>query len=181
MDLRVKKTKMAVKEAFLQLRNNSTLEKIKVKDICERAMINKTTFYKHYEDVYDLSNELEQEAVALVMDSFASKNEIFQNPAHFLRGLPGALNANRDVLYPLFHDNFDKLFLILEMQLKNYYAVPERMEEEEILLTFAIGGALHTMRLMKYERDCDDEILIEEISKILANISEVCVTENLLK
>ena len=56
MDLRIKKTKIAVKKAFLQLRNNNSLEKVKVKDVCEVAMINKTTFYKHYEDIFTLSD-----------------------------------------------------------------------------------------------------------------------------
>ena len=47
MDLRIVKTKQQIKQAFLSLRAQYLPEKIKVKDICERAMINKTTFYAH--------------------------------------------------------------------------------------------------------------------------------------
>ena len=173
MDLRIRKTKIAVKEAFLYLRKNNALEKIKVKNICERAMINKTTFYKHYEDVYALANELEQEVVEQVVEGFAAKNEIFQNPTLFLKELPKALNANREVLYLLFHDNFDKLFIILENKLKNCCGLEERTEEEDILLTFAIGGTLHTMRLLKYERNCDDEVLVGKLAEILEKIKPI--------
>ena len=50
MDLRMVKTRAQIKEAFLKLREYLMPEKIKVKDICEMAMINKTTFYNHYID-----------------------------------------------------------------------------------------------------------------------------------
>ena len=51
MDLRVAKTKNRIISAFLKLRDKLTLEKIKVKDICDEAMINKTTFYKHFREI----------------------------------------------------------------------------------------------------------------------------------
>ncbi|MBR5805166.1 MAG: hypothetical protein IKY30_00170 [Oscillospiraceae bacterium] len=172
MDLRVRKTKKAIKEAFLYLRNNNALEKIKVKDICEISMINKTTFYKHYEDVYALSNELEKQAISQVMDAFVTKNEIFNNPVLFLKGLPDALNTNREILYRLFHDNFDKLFVFLEKEIKQCYIVSEMTEQEYILLTFAIGGALHTMRILKFERNCDDDLLAGRIAEIMEKIRE---------
>ena len=60
MDLRIVKTKNQIKRAFLSLRNKYSLEKIKVKDICELAMINKTTFYKYYVDSFALADEVEE-------------------------------------------------------------------------------------------------------------------------
>ncbi|EKC69722.1 TetR family HTH transcriptional regulator [human gut metagenome] len=37
------------------------LEKITVKELCESARINKSTFYAHYKDIYDLSDAMEEE------------------------------------------------------------------------------------------------------------------------
>ena len=67
MDLRIKKTKRAIRSAFYELIKEKPLEKITVREIAERAEINKTTFYAHYETVYDLVDQLEQEAVAEVI------------------------------------------------------------------------------------------------------------------
>ena len=171
MDLRIVKTKRAIKQAFLQLRATTPLENVRIADICKIATINKTTFYKHYRDVFKLTAELETEAVELVMESFSAKDAIFSDPMRFLTELPNALNANREILYPLFHDNFDKLSILLEHQLKHYYASEDRTDEEEILLTFAIGGMLHTLRSLKFERDCDDTILVEGLSNILKQLT----------
>lgn len=172
MDIRVVKTKRAITQAFLQLRATTPLESVRIADICKIATINKTTFYKHYRDVFKLSAELETEAVQLVMENFSAKGTIFSDPMGFLTELPKALNANREILYPLFHDNFDKLFILLERQLKGIYSSENRTDEEEILLTFVIGGTLHTLRSLKFERNCDDVVLAERMSEILAKVNE---------
>ena len=58
MDKRIVKTKKAIKDTFLQLRAKKPLEKITVKELCELAYINKSTFYCHYKDIYDLSAKI---------------------------------------------------------------------------------------------------------------------------
>ena len=58
MDLRERKTKRAIKDAFLQLRVKKPLERIRVKELSELAQISKATFYLHYKDIYDLSEQL---------------------------------------------------------------------------------------------------------------------------
>lgn len=89
MDLRIVKTRHAIKEAFLKLRSTLPLEKIKIKDICEMSLINKTTFYKHYSDIYTLANEIENEAIDLVVNCFTEKDDIFANPILFIEGAVG--------------------------------------------------------------------------------------------
>ena len=53
MDLRIEKTERGIKNAFIELRSKKPLEKITVKELCESARINKSTFYAHYKDIYD--------------------------------------------------------------------------------------------------------------------------------
>lgn len=62
-DARVRYTKMVIRENFVQLYAQKPLSQITVKDICERAEINRATFYRHYADVYDLKEKLEEEMV----------------------------------------------------------------------------------------------------------------------
>ena len=47
-DLRVKKTRIAIRSAFEEMLMEMDYEKITVKELCERAMINRKTFYSHY-------------------------------------------------------------------------------------------------------------------------------------
>ena len=53
-DLRVRRTHKLLWEALMAELSERTFEEITVKDICERAMVHRTTFYKHYEDKYAL-------------------------------------------------------------------------------------------------------------------------------
>ena len=63
MDIRVAKTKKSIINAFLALRSKKAIEKITVKELCEAAEINKSTFYSHFQDIYDLSEFLETQDV----------------------------------------------------------------------------------------------------------------------
>ena len=57
-DLRVIKTKKNLYEALITLMKEKTFEEIKVADICKKALINRSTFYNHYQDKYELLYEL---------------------------------------------------------------------------------------------------------------------------
>lgn len=56
-DLRVKKTKIAIRKAFLELLKDESFEKITVNQIAKKAMVGKGTFYYHYADKYDLAKK----------------------------------------------------------------------------------------------------------------------------
>jgi len=53
-DLRVRRTRKLLWEALMAELSERAFEEITVKEICERAMVHRTTFYKHYEDKYAL-------------------------------------------------------------------------------------------------------------------------------
>jgi AcrR family transcriptional regulator len=58
-DLRVIKTKRRLKEAFEVLLLHKTYEKITIKDLCDKAMVNRKTFYLHYSTIDDILKEIE--------------------------------------------------------------------------------------------------------------------------
>ena len=62
-DLRVKRTELYIKNAFLHLLSEQSFEKIQVNDIAQRAMINRSTFYLHYRDKYDLLEQLKEQLI----------------------------------------------------------------------------------------------------------------------
>lgn len=60
-DARTRYTKMVIRSAFLQLLQEKSIEKVSVAEICRLAEINRATFYRYYENQYDLLSALENE------------------------------------------------------------------------------------------------------------------------
>lgn len=58
VDLRIMKTKKAIYKAFEELINIKNIEKITIKEIAEKAKINRKTFYSHYESIEAFQHEL---------------------------------------------------------------------------------------------------------------------------
>ena len=58
---RVRVTKMVIRESLIELMQEHPISKISVKMICEAADINRSTFYAHYPDQYDLLDKIQQE------------------------------------------------------------------------------------------------------------------------
>jgi len=61
---RVQITKRLLREALTAMLIEKPLSAITVKELCERAQLNRGTFYAHYADVYDLLEQIEAEMAA---------------------------------------------------------------------------------------------------------------------
>ena len=92
MDLRVIKTKKNIRDAFLELRKKHSLDEIKVNVLCEKAMVNKTTFYNHYQDIYELSEELEKEVLDNFLNNFQDIDMMLTDSQRFINA--DRVNAN---------------------------------------------------------------------------------------
>lgn len=62
-DPRVRYTRSIIQAAFLELLHQKPVSKITVREICDGAEINRSTFYKHYQDCYDLLDKMKDEAL----------------------------------------------------------------------------------------------------------------------
>lgn len=56
-DLRVRRTRTTLQKALIELTVEKGFAAVTVRDICERAMVNRSTFYRHYIDKYDLLDQ----------------------------------------------------------------------------------------------------------------------------
>lgn len=63
LDQRVRLTRNLLKNALVQLMQEQHISKISIRALCEVADINRSTFYVHYTDQYDLLNKIEQEVL----------------------------------------------------------------------------------------------------------------------
>ena len=98
MDIRVKKTKRAIQKTFIDLLREKPIEKITVKEIAERAEINKTTFYSHYETLDALTAEMERQTVQLVCDNMRGAQQLLDEPEAFVQEMFAALQQATDYL-----------------------------------------------------------------------------------
>lgn len=64
MDLRIQKTYLSLHNAFVSLLEEKRFEDVTVNELCDRAMIRRTTFYKHFADKYDYFSFYMREVVA---------------------------------------------------------------------------------------------------------------------
>ena len=64
MDLRIRYTKEMIQKNFLLQLEEKEIGKITVKAVCDRAEINRGTFYKYYADCYALMDGIEEEVLA---------------------------------------------------------------------------------------------------------------------
>ena len=140
MDLRIEKTERAIRNAFMELRARMPLEKIRVRELCAAACINKSTFYAHYTDIYALSETLEKETVASIVSSIPDlKGHSAENPDVFTRALCLAFLSNISLIKILFSGKEQSRFGVqLEGELKY-----ERDPEKDILLSYCIQGTYH--------------------------------------
>lgn len=171
MDLRSERTKRSIINAFIELRAKKPLEKITVKELSEIALINKATFYSHYNDIYDLSEQLEKEAVDTVLKSIPHPESLITHPKQGTAELSFALMSQSKLFDTLFsHSRAAILTNRLEQGLKDkiYAMYPEYKNnlEWDITLSVLIQGCFHAF--MSHASDTDMQHLIE----IIGNINE---------
>ncbi|MFB9860983.1 TetR/AcrR family transcriptional regulator [Salinicoccus siamensis] len=68
VDLRIQRTRKFIMDAFMTLSERKDFKDITVKDIATGAMINRATFYYHFEDIYDLLEKMLSEVLLVNLD-----------------------------------------------------------------------------------------------------------------
>jgi AcrR family transcriptional regulator len=77
-DLRVRRTRKLLQQALIELTIEKGFAAVTVQDIAERAMVNRTTFYRHYLDKYDLLDQYMNDVYELT----ASQEELSRARLH---------------------------------------------------------------------------------------------------
>ena len=101
-DHRVRVTRMLLRKAFLELLSRKPIQSISVRELCEEAGINRSTFYAHYKDVYDLREQIETEMLSDFQEALApllSRKKDRITPTDITAGIFRCLRENRIVLY----------------------------------------------------------------------------------
>ena len=175
MDLRMVKTRRQIKEAFMRLRERYMPERIKVKDICQEAMINKTTFYNHYTDSIELSNEIDDYAIDNVMMDFSEYDLLLEDPKAYVDGLLHALERESENLKKVFWGKQEVLCAKLEERLYRMCESEQDDLETRIRLSFSIGGFV---RVVKDYLFVDQPYNVEQLAAYTTDLVELLLKQH---
>lgn len=98
---RITLSKRLLKDALLSLLSEKDFIDISIKELCERSGINRSTFYRHYDNLSDLYREIIDDLFSLM--SKASSHAL-QDPANATSYIRDVLSFFRD------HKEYDPLF-----------------------------------------------------------------------
>ncbi|MCM1387661.1 MAG: hypothetical protein NC231_10050 [Bacillus sp. (in: Bacteria)] len=169
-DIRIKKTNNSIINAFLELRSKKEIEKITVKELCERAMINKSTFYSHYADIYDLSEYLENQLASEIIDGLEHPEYVFTRPKEFNEELFCAYLSRENLIHTLFSGSrSSQLLYRIEKSLKEiiFKMRPDYADSVvvNVILTYSIYGGFFAFEKCRKFGD-------KEVIEIMADLNE---------
>ena len=73
MDRRIRKTKAQLRHGLAKLLKEKTIKEITVKELVEEVDINRSTFYLHYQDIYDMIEHIENDLIEKFTDALGPK------------------------------------------------------------------------------------------------------------
>lgn len=71
LDRKKRYTRMVLQDSLIELMREKPINKITIKELCERADINRTTFYAHYSDQYDLLRKIEDDTLSWAKETIS--------------------------------------------------------------------------------------------------------------
>ena len=104
---------MLLKQAYISLMHEKQPARITVKEICESAEINRSTFYLHYDEPNDILIELEDEAIEKMSESLyaiGSSNEKPRDAEEYLLKFLRYVKVNDDLFRTFLVENSDPHF-----------------------------------------------------------------------
>lgn len=145
MDRRIVKTRKLLVDTMLELLQKKSLVKITVNEICDIAMVSRSTFYTHYKDKYDLLGYCLGELERRITNS-QNATEICSNPHDMTAAIQNNPQLFRNIF--LFDQSEELQKIFFEHCHQNFLQVLEKKQEDgrqlnstpEALAAFYAGG-----------------------------------------
>lgn len=180
-DRRIRKTRAAIENAFLELLKEEDIKKITITEITKKADTNRSTFYLHYYDVYDLLDCVENKIINEIHDCILEAEQLKEKLD--VKPVLEYIKDNQKIFKALLKSDsnfrfFNKLSDMFEKKLFCELFDVKSLDEKKYkrLSCFLIGGVVSLIRdwLATDMEDCTPAHLAETIENItLACISGV--------
>ncbi|MBP1574313.1 MAG: TetR/AcrR family transcriptional regulator [Oscillospiraceae bacterium] len=143
-DLRVIKTKENIESHFIELLNRYPFQEITVKMLIAECKINRSTFYRNYEDKYQLLEEITEKLLrkykkTIYPDIMKIKSDKVEDFEKFLLPMVNYFYENESVLLALNKDTVPAVIF------DRMYRIMSEMFLEEITLSYNIRGEKATV------------------------------------
>ncbi len=102
-DRRVAKTQKAIREAFLSLMEEKTVDKISMKEIAERADVDRKTVYNYYNGIYAIQESLENDLILQFEEIMQNLEYTLDDPYVLLAGVTKVLEENMSIYDRIVH------------------------------------------------------------------------------
>ena len=153
-DLRVIKTRKLIYQTLLDLMKEKTFEEIKVSDICSKAMINRSTFYAHYEDKYELLidflSNLKEEFARELNESCKENLSIREYYIRLISLFLDHIDSKRDVYNSIMVNNRSSIMMNILLSVVNDDILKRFKENDinlkvptEVISKFYLGGVIN--------------------------------------
>lgn len=149
-DPRVQRTRKLIMHSFIELSRKKEFKDITIKDITTEAMINRATFYYHFEDIYDLLEKVLSEVLLVNLNYDTYQNDelneqafvsIFKAITNFQKSLSNRCHRGyEDTIARIIREQLEIVFY--EMLLKqNKTEEDEALKITAVILSWGIYGA----------------------------------------
>lgn len=155
LDRRKKYTRMVLKDSLMTLLKTKQLSSITVKEICEEADVNRSTFYAHYQDSFDLMEQIEEEIIIDLntylnqYNYFAKEEESLQMTEKLLEYVASKYDTCQTLLNEKNEPSFEHRIMEVaqEFLIKNWtdhHGIDS--DVSEYAGAFLIGGGINVMK-----------------------------------
>jgi AcrR family transcriptional regulator len=131
-DLRVIKTEQLIKETFIEMVQTIGYQRITIKDLCEKAMINRNTFYLHYNDKDHLVKMMINEVFTKYNSKIIPMANQFYTNVLLAQKEQFTINV-KDFLLLIYEDIEMYRMILLDNDLSGYFKTFETAYEKLIL------------------------------------------------
>lgn len=181
MDLRVLKTHRALYEALVILLKEKEYEEIKVSDICEKALVNRSTFYSHFNDKYDLFdsflNDLKQSLISELEENTNLEN-IREYYLELIKVFINHIESNKNTYKSIIINNRNSIILDMlydtvrndcKKRIEKFSTTLTNGIPDDIIIEFYLGGIVNLgINWINNNKYSKDEI-ISYLTQLLPN------------
>ncbi|MFS0838451.1 TetR/AcrR family transcriptional regulator [Paenibacillus sp. 1P03SA] len=173
-DLRVKRTHKLLYNALLDLMEKHPFESITVKQICDLAMVHRTTFYTHFQDKFDLLSRAMQQ---IADEEFKGFDDASFSPSDNFRELFSLAMKHKKLFSHLLAEERDSLRNLLRKEMargmKQYLLKHNSIEENDIDIQIKIEAYIGAvLGVLNWWIESKMPIDLEEIIKKMNIFSE---------